>query len=495
MVTKAAVDNGNTRWAQGGVAVVLPGEHDAGDTVARHIADTLTAGAGLCDADAVAAVITDGPAAVAGLRALGAVFDPDDTGDHLARAREGGHSAFRVIHAGGDATGAEVERALLAATHDAALPVLTDHVAVDALHTASGAVGGLLVLDSAGIPGIVRAPPSLLATGGLGQLYQATSNPEVATADGLALALRAGAAVADLEFVQFHPTVLFTGSGARGRCPLVTEAVRGEGAVLVDRAGQRVMLGVAPAGRPGPARRGQRRDHPQDGAKPAPTTSTSTRPTSAPRVRAAASRPCTPPASPRGIDPAHDPIPVTPAAHFACGGVSATVDGRTDVTGLYAAGEVARTGLHGANRLASNSLLEGLVVGRRAARAVAHDLATGALGDPRTAEPQALPGRADRRTRRAAAHHEPLRRRSAATPTACRRVGHHRQRRPSPVHCGHVRRSRTPRSPSSRATCSTWPWPAPNRAAATCAPITRTATTRTGRPVRASGWTSPGSRS
>ena len=390
VVTKAAIDNGNTRWAQGGVAVVLPGEHEAGDTVTQHIEDTLTAGAGLCDADAVAAVITDGPVAVAGLRSLGAVFDPDDSGDHLARAREGGHSAFRVIHAGGDATGAEVERALLAATKDAALPVLTDHVAVDALHTASGAVGGLLVLDSSGVPGIVRAPAVLLATGGVGQLYQATSNPEVATADGLALALRAGAAVADLEFVQFHPTVLFTGSGARGRRTLVTEAVRGERAVLVDSTGSRVMLGVHPLADLAPRdvvsaaitrRMGETgTDHVYLDATHLGAALFARR---FPTVHAACVA--------AGIDPAHDPIPVTPAAHFACGGVSATVDGRTDVTGLYAAGEVARTGLHGANRLASNSLLEGLVVGRRAARAVAQDLATGLLGDPRTTEPQSLP--------------------------------------------------------------------------------------------------------
>ena len=389
IVTKAAIDNGNTRWAQGGVAVVLPGEHEAGDTVARHITDTLTAGAGLCDADAVTAVISDGPAAVAGLRTLGAVFDADPAGG-LARTREGGHSAFRVIHAGGDATGAEVERALLAAANDASLPVLTDHVAVDALHTAGGAVGGLLVLDSAGVPGIVRAPAVLLATGGLGQLYQATSNPEVATADGLALALRAGAAVADLEFVQFHPTVLFTGSGARGRCPLVTEAVRGEGAILVDNAGQRVMLGVHPLADLAPrdvvsaaiTRRmaATGTDHVYLDATHLGARDFAAR---FPTVNAACHA--------AGIDPARDPIPVTPAAHFACGGVSATVDGRTDVTGLYAAGEVARTGLHGANRLASNSLLEGLVVGRRAARAVAQDLATGSLGDPKTAEPQSLP--------------------------------------------------------------------------------------------------------
>ncbi|GAA2661638.1 MULTISPECIES: L-aspartate oxidase [Actinosynnema] len=378
VVTKAAGGDGNTRWAQGGVAVVLPGEHDEGDTVAAHVADTLVAGAGLCDEDAVAAIVSGGPAAVTRLRERGAVFDPAP-GGKLARTREGGHSAFRVVHAGGDATGAEVERALLAAALDDRVPVLEDHVAVDAVRTPLGAVCGLLVLDSAGVPGVVTAPAVLLASGGLGQLYQATSNPEVATGDGLALAMRAGALAADVEFVQFHPTVLYTGRGARGRCPLVTEAVRGEGAVLLDALGQRVMRGVHPLEDLAP----------RDVVAAAITRHAATAPGGVddhvfldatgigdfarrfPTVLAACLA--------AGIDPASQPIPVAPAAHFACGGVVADVDGRTAVTGLYAAGEVARTGLHGANRLASNSLLEGLVVGERAAEAVAADLALGLL--------------------------------------------------------------------------------------------------------------------
>jgi L-aspartate oxidase len=389
VVTKADAGDGNTRWAQGGVAVVLPGEHDRGDTVAAHVADTLTAGAGLCDATAVAAILADGPAAVTGLRRLGAVFDAGADG-HLARAREGGHTAFRVVHAGGDATGAEVERALLAAVD---VPVLTGHSAVDVVHTSAGAVGGLLVLDDTGVPGLIGAPAVLLATGGIGQLYQATSNPAEATADGLALALRAGATLADVEFVQFHPTVLFTGDDTPGRRPLVTEAVRGEGAVLVDAAGERVMAGVHPLADLAP----------RDVVSAAITRHMAATDTDHvyldatglrgvafarrfPTVYAACAA--------AGIDPSAEPIPVAPAAHFACGGIVSTEDGRTHLTGLYAAGEVARTGLHGANRLASNSLLEGLVVGRRAARAVARDLAAGLLGDVRTVEPGALPAAA-----------------------------------------------------------------------------------------------------
>jgi L-aspartate oxidase len=392
VITKAAADDGNTRWAQGGVAVVLPGEHDPGDSVARHVDDTIAAGAGLNDDAAVATIIAGGPDAVARLRRLGAVFDPG-AGGRLARTREGGHSAFRVVHAGGDATGAEVERALLAAARDGRVPMLERHVGVDVLRTPAGAVTGLLVIDDDGVPGLVAAPAVLLATGGLGQLYQATSNPEVATADGVALALRAGALVGDLEFVQFHPTVLYTGRGARGRCPLVTEAVRGEGAVLVDASGARVMAGVHPLADLAP----------RDVVSAAITRRLATEPggvgdhvfLDATHLDAATFRRRFPTVYGAclaiGVDPTSTPIPVAPAAHFACGGVMSTVDGRTSVAGLYAAGEVARTGLHGANRLASNSLLEGLVVGARAAEAVAADLAGGRLAGARLAACAPLP--------------------------------------------------------------------------------------------------------
>lgn len=386
VVTKESAEGGNTRWAQGGVAVVLG--DDASDSVERHVEDTLAAGGGLGDADATARIIADGPAAVARLRARGAEFDV--AGGRLARTREGGHTAFRVVHAGGDATGAEVERALLAASRDGRVPMLEHHVAVDTLRTPAGAVAGLLVLDASGVPGVLSAPAVLLATGGLGQLYQATSNPAVATADGVAIALRAGAPVSDLEFVQFHPTVLYTGAGARGRCPLVTEAVRGEGAVLVDSTGARVMAEVHPLGDLAPrdvvsaaisrrlAALGE--DHVFLDATHLDGPTFRRR---FPTVLAACQA--------IGVDPTVAPIPVSPAAHFSCGGVVSTVDGRTAVPGLYAAGEVARTGLHGANRLASNSLLEGLVVGARAAEAVASDLALGVLAEPWLAACQPAP--------------------------------------------------------------------------------------------------------
>lgn len=369
VVTKDVVDAGSTRWAQGGVAVVVGDV--PGDSIDAHVADTLAAGGGLCDPAAVASIITDGPAAVARLRARGAVFDRDEVqgvpDGRLARTREGGHSAFRVVHAGGDATGAEVERALVGAA--GGLPLLTGHVALDALRDERGVLGGLAVLDDRGRPGILRTPAVLLASGGYGQLYHSTTNPETATGDGVALALRAGARASDLEFVQFHPTVLWTGPTV-GRRPLVTEAVRGEGAVLLDRAGRRFMDGVHPLADLAP----------RDVVATAITrrlaeTGSACVYLDARALDGLATRFPTVYAACReaGVDPVREPIPVTPAAHYSCGGVVTDVHGRTGVPGLYAAGEVARTGLHGANRLASNSLLEGLVMGARAAHAVAAD--------------------------------------------------------------------------------------------------------------------------
>ncbi|MDN5750168.1 MAG: L-aspartate oxidase [Pseudonocardia sp.] len=364
VVTKDAVDAGSTRWAQGGVAVVVGDV--PGDSAQAHVADTVEAGGGLCDPAAVEWIIGAGPAAVTRLRERGAVFDPAPDG-RLARTREGGHSAFRVVHAGGDATGAEVERALVHAA--GGLPLLTGHVAVDALRDERGVLGGLALLDDDGRPGVLRAPAVLLATGGYGQLYSSTTNPETATGDGVALALRAGATAADLEFVQFHPTVLYTGP-AVGRRPLVTEAVRGEGAVLLDRAGRRFLSGLHPLADLAP----------RDVVAAAITrrlaeTGTDCVYLDARGLDGFARRFPTVYAACReaGVDPVREPIPVTPAAHYACGGVVTDLHGRTAVPGLYAAGEVARTGLHGANRLASNSLLEGLVLGGRAAQAVAAD--------------------------------------------------------------------------------------------------------------------------
>lgn len=366
-VTKTTVEDGNTRWAQGGVAVVLPGTPDIADSVDAHANDTVTAGAGLCDESAVRAILAAGPAAVAALRSRGARFDGGTT--ELERTREGGHQAFRVIHAGGDATGAEIERVLAGAARGRELPLLEGHPVTDVLFDDAARVAGVALLGG----GVLRARAVLLATGGLGQLYAVSTNADVATGDGLALALRAGATTADLEFVQFHPTALYVGPDSRGRQPLVTEAIRGEGAVLLDTTGAPVMTGVHPLGGLAPrdvvaaaitsrmAATGS--DHVLLDATHLGGAFLRSR---FPTVHAA----CTA----IGVDPGRMPIPVAPAAHYQCGGVVTDISGRTTVPGLYAAGELARTGLHGANRLASNSLLEALVLGTRSAEAVAADL-------------------------------------------------------------------------------------------------------------------------
>ena len=353
-----------THYAQGGIAVVLPGNDDS---VEAHVTDTLAAGAGLCDADAVSSIVADGYRAVAELVGDGARFDESVPG-RWALTREGGHSRRRIVHAGGDATGAEVQRALDQAA--ATLDVRTGHVALRVLHD-GGAVTGVLVGNADGF-GIISAPSVILASGGLGQLYAATTNPAGSTGDGIALALWAGAAVSDLEFIQFHPTMLYDGRTG-GRRPLVTEAIRGEGAILVDSQGNSVTAGVHPMGDLAP------RDV-VAGAIDARLRATGDAcvfldargipgfearfPTVTAACRAA------------GIDPVRQPIPVVPGAHYSCGGVVTDVHGQTGLPGLFAAGEVARTGMHGANRLASNSLLEGLVVGGRAGKAAATRAAT-----------------------------------------------------------------------------------------------------------------------
>ncbi|WP_297601976.1 L-aspartate oxidase, partial [Mycobacterium sp.] len=349
-----------THYAQGGIAVVLP---DNDDSVEAHVADTVVAGAGLCDPQAVYSIVADGYSAVSELVGDGARFDESAPGQ-WALTREGGHSRRRIVHAGGDATGAEVQRALDHAAR--ALDIRTGHVALRVLHDGA-AVTGVLVGNPQGY-GIVSAPSVILACGGLGHLYGATTNPEGSTGDGIALGLWAGVAVSDLEFIQFHPTMLFAPGAAGGRRPLVTEAIRGEGARLVDRQGDSVTAGVHPMGDLAPrdvvagaidARLKATGDacvfldarHIGDFANRFPTVTAA--------CRAA------------GIDPVRQPIPVVPGAHYSCGGIVTDVCGQTELPGLFAAGEVARTGLHGANRLASNSLLEGLVVGGRAGKAAA----------------------------------------------------------------------------------------------------------------------------
>jgi L-aspartate oxidase len=355
-----------THYAQGGIAVVLP---DTDDSVDAHVADTLAAGGGLCDPDAVASIVADGYRAVVELAGDGARFDRSATG-RWALSREGGHSRRRIIHAGGDATGAEVQRVLDDAA--AASDIRRGHVACEILRDAA-AVTGVLVANADGI-GIIHAPSVILATGGLGHLYRATTNPGGCTGDGVALALWAGAAVSDLEFIQFHPTMLFDGR-AGGRRPLVTEAVRGEGAILIDAQGRSVTAGVHPMGDLAPrdvvaAAIDTRLKATGDACVYLDARGVVGFESRFPTVTAACRA--------VGIDPGRQPIPVIPGAHYSCGGVVTDVAGRTELPGLFAVGEVGRTGMHGANRLASNSLLEGLVVGGRAGKAAAaHSVSAG----------------------------------------------------------------------------------------------------------------------
>ncbi len=356
-----------TFHAQGGIAVVLPHTEDSVDA---HVHDTLVAGAGLCDPEAVRSIVADGYRAVADLVADGARFDESAPGQ-WALTREGGHSVRRIIHAGGDATGAEVQRAL---DHAAAtLDIRRNHVALEVLHDGA-AVTGVLVRNADGL-GLVHAPSVILATGGLGHLYSATTNPEGSTGDGIALALWAGVGVSDIEFIQFHPTMLFDRQ-ATGRRPLITEALRGEGAVLRDARGDSVTAGVHPMGDLAPrdvvaAAIEARLREAGDECVYLDARSIERFEQRFPTVTAACHA--------AGIDPTTQLIPVVPGAHYSCGGVLTDMYGRTELAGLFAAGEVARTGMHGANRLASNSLLEGLVVGGRAGRIAAdHARAAGA---------------------------------------------------------------------------------------------------------------------
>ena len=390
LVTKALLDDGSTRWAQGGIAAAL----HPGDSPEDHLNDTLTAGVGICDPEAVRVLVTEGPEAVRGLIALGTDFDRDDDGT-LALTREGGHLRRRIVHAGGDATGAEISRALLTATKDAGIEVVEHALALDLTMVDGRAAGVTLHVMGEGQRdgvGAVRARAVILATGGLGQVFEATTNPEVSTGDGLALALRAGAEVADVEFVQFHPTVMWLGPDARGRQPLISEAVRGEGAFLVDGAGVRFMTGRHPLADLAPRdvvakeimKRMRETGDPcvyLDGRNLGPRIWAQRFPT----ILAACER--------HGIDPVNEPIPVVPAAHYASGGIRTDLWGRTSVPGLYACGEVACTGVHGANRLASNSLLEGLVFAERITRTLSTDLgadAPAASGTAGTSPPTLL---------------------------------------------------------------------------------------------------------
>lgn len=363
ILTKANITDSATSWAQGGVAAAL----GADDSPALHAADTMRASANLAEPRAVDVLATEGPDLVRELAERGAQFDRDLSGD-FARGREAAHSLARVVHAGGDATGREIERALVSAVHAAEIPVI-EHTALSDLLLNDGAVVGVRTLDNDGKQRDWNADAVILATGGAGQVYRYTTNPLVATGDGLAAAMRAGAQLADLEFVQFHPTAL-----ALEHIALISEAVRGDGAVLRNAAGERFMLTVHHDAELAPrdvVARAVAREMARDG-QPVWLDATAIRPQSENAAYLAERFPTIDAVCrAAGIDWSREWVPITPAAHYLMGGIETDLDGRTSLPGLWAVGEVARTGVHGANRLASNSLLEAAVFGRRAGLDVA----------------------------------------------------------------------------------------------------------------------------
>ena len=366
VLTKGALEQSTTRWAQGGIAAVLGEDPDSTDL---HLADTLRAGAGLCDADAVRVLVDEGPARVHELIALGAAFDRDPDGS-LQLAREGGHSVARIVHAGGAATGIEIERALVAAVRQSAASIVEHAFALD-LIVEHGRCRGVIAELAEGGSEEIRAAHTLLATGGVGQLFSVTTNPLEATGDGVAMALRAHVPLADLEFVQFHPTALHHPQMPR---PLLSEALRGHGALLRDARGERFVDELAPRD---VVARAMAERLVADGVDHLWLDATGLEafddrfPTIAAAVRAI------------DLDPSADWLPIAPAAHYLCGGVLTDLQGATALRGLWAAGEVACTGVHGANRLASNSLLEGMVFAARVIDAIEdgidHPTETGAL--------------------------------------------------------------------------------------------------------------------
>jgi L-aspartate oxidase len=371
VVTKNDLQSSSSQWAQGGIA----GVHDPEDRFDNHVADTHAAGGGLCHEDVVDSVIREAPGRIAELVSWGTKFDERDGA--LDLGREGGHSHHRIVHALGDATGREVMRAVIEqARRLDNLEVWPDTFTIDLL-TDSGGCRGALVWNRSHGKTLVWARRTILATGGAGQLYRESTNPDGASGDGLALAWRAGATVRDMEFMQFHPTVLYIAGGARS---LITEAVRGAGAWLVDRDGRRFMPEFDPRAELAP----------RDVVSRAITTVmhrthhsnvyldlSHLDPETVRRRFPGMAQIC----AKFGFDLARDRIPVRPGAHYMIGGVEVDADGRTDLPGLLAAGEVTSSGLHGANRLASNSLLEGLVYGARSGEAASHDVLASATAD------------------------------------------------------------------------------------------------------------------
>jgi L-aspartate oxidase len=388
VVTKDQPTESSTGYAQGGVAVALGGD----DRPELHLEDTLAAGAGLVSRPAARILVEEGPARIRELASWGARFDRD--GGRVQFTREGAHSRSRVLHALGDATGWEMVRALLEkARRTASVSVRSFACSTDLL-LRDGKVVGCRFLDAQGEACVV-AGATLLATGGAGQVFAETTNPPVATGDGMAMALRAGAALLDMEFVQFHPTALAVPGAPRF---LVSEAVRGEGAYLVNGRGDRFTDELAARDRVARAIFDELREGRGPVALDLRHLDAERVRTRFPRIHAACLR--------HGIDLTRDPVPVSPAAHYVMGGVATDLSGRTTLPGLYAAGETAGSGVHGANRLASNSLLEGLVFGARAATAmVDDDNLPPAEGSPRESDHE-TPGDEDAEGRRSLVQRE-----------------------------------------------------------------------------------------
>lgn len=383
VLTKGSIDDCNTRWAQGGIAAAV----GPLDTPEQHLADTIAAGAGLVDETAARILCHEAPARIRDLIRYGVAFD--SLGGEVALGREAAHSRSRILHAGGDRTGAEIENALTAAAQDPSITIL-DHTLATGLMVSDGRVSGVeAVALQTGAAESYEADNVVLATGGAGQLYSHTTNPEVATGDGIALAFDAGAEIADIEFYQFHPTALCVPGVPTF---LISEAVRGEGATLRNASGEAFMSRYHPLGDLAPrdvvARAivaEMRRERAENVALDCTGLKSVDLAARFPAIFAFCQQ--------VGIDMRHDPIPVSPAAHYLMGGVRTDTHGRTTLAGLYACGEVACTGVHGANRLASNSLMETIVFGKRA---VEHIAAGGGGSAPKTASvvPVCAPGTA-----------------------------------------------------------------------------------------------------
>jgi L-aspartate oxidase len=378
LVTKRSLFDSATAYAQGGIAAAI----GAGDSPELHRSDTLAAGAALCDRAAVEVLVTEGPARVRDLFAAGAHFDLDPNG-HFTLGREAAHSARRIVHAHGDQTGAEVVSTLVDRVRDEPRITVLEHTTVLDLIVERGVCAGVRASQD-GAPLEIVADATVLATGGCGQLYRYTTNPAVSTGDGFALAHRAGAELADMEFVQFHPTALDT---PETPLVLISEAVRGEGGVLIDDAGERFMPHRHPLAELAPrdvVAREVFRIQREGGHVRLDATHLGD---AFERRFPGIFRLC----MARGIDPRTEPMPITPAAHYMMGGVATDLAGRSSLPRLYACGEVADTGVHGANRLASNSLLEGLVFAERVARDVAAASPLPELPPERDWAPPALP--------------------------------------------------------------------------------------------------------